>query len=63
MPDAQAAAQRRNRLYWLVFAILLILLDQLSKYLADTQLVYGQPNALLPMLDITLHYNLSLIHI
>ncbi len=57
MPDAQAAAQRRNRLYWLVFAILLILLDQLSKYLADTQLVYGQPNALLPVLDITLHYN------
>lgn len=57
MPDAQAAAERRSRLYWLLLVVVLIVVDQLSKYLADSQLVYGQPNALLPVLDITLHYN------
>lgn len=55
--SAVVAARRRNRLMWFLLAFALIVLDQLSKYLADNALAYAQPLELLPVLDITLHYN------
>ncbi len=57
MPDVDAAEQRRGRLLWLLLALAVVLIDQLSKYWADASLVYAQPNPILPVLDITLHYN------
>ena len=57
MPNSGAAQQRRGRLLWIIVAVVIVLLDQLSKYWADGSLAYGQPNPVLPVLDITLHYN------
>lgn len=37
--------------------MLVILLDQLTKYLADAQLVYAQPLPVLPSFNLTLLYN------
>lgn len=54
---AAVAAQRRNRLMWFMLALFLIVIDQVSKYFADTMLAYAQPVEVLPVLDITLHYN------
>lgn len=44
-------------LKWYVIAIVFVLLDQATKYLADTYLSYGQPVYVLPFFNITLHYN------
>ena len=64
MPDFQSAeeaaaiaARRRNRLMWFVLAVLVIVIDQISKYFADSLLDYARPVHVLPVLDITLHYN------
>lgn len=40
-------------------ALLVLLLDQLTKVWAEAALGYGQPVALLPFLDLTLVYNLG----
>lgn len=56
MPNS-GAAQRRSRLLWVIFAAVIVLVDQITKVWADASLVYGQPNPILPVLDITLHYN------
>lgn len=42
---------------WLWLSALVVVLDQLSKWLAETQLVFQQPLALLPSLNLTLMYN------
>lgn len=55
--EATIAAGRRRRVLWFMLAVLVIVLDQISKYLADTMLEYAQPIYILPVLDITLHYN------
>lgn len=57
MPDSSAAQQRRGRLLWLAVVVAVVVLDQLTKIWADANLIYAQPNAVLPVLDITLHYN------
>lgn len=57
MPSSGAAQQRRGRLLWVIFAAVIVLVDQITKVWADASLVYGQPNPVLPVLDITLHYN------
>ncbi len=57
MPNSGAAQQRRGRLLWGIFAAVIVLVDQITKVWADASLVYGQPNPVLPVLDITLHYN------
>lgn len=44
-------------LKWLGLAIALVGLDQLTKYLADTQLVYGQPVEIFSWFNLTLAYN------
>ena len=44
-------------LKWYAMAIIFVVLDQLTKYLADTYLSYGQPVYVLPVFNITLHYN------
>ena len=41
----------------MIFAAVIVLVDQITKVWADASLVYGQPNPVLPVLDITLHYN------
>ena len=55
MPNSGAAQQRRGRLLWVIFAAVIVLVDQITKVWADASLVYGQPNPVLPVLDITLH--------
>jgi signal peptidase II len=57
MPNSGAAQQRRGRLLWVILAAVIVLVDQITKVWADASLVYGQPNPVLPVLDITLHYN------
>lgn len=57
MPDSGTAQQRRSRLLWLAVAVAVVVLDQLTKIWADANLIYAQPNPVLPVLDITLHYN------
>ncbi len=47
----------RNALPWLWLTLAVIVADQLTKYLADTHLDYGQPVAVLPFLNWTLVYN------
>ena len=55
--DGETAAQRRSRVFWLLIAVVVIVLDQISKYFADSNLDYASPIEILPVLDITLHYN------
>lgn len=42
---------------WLVLALAVILLDQLTKQLAEAYLVYAEPLAVLPSFNLTLLYN------
>lgn len=42
---------------WLLFSGLLIALDQWTKVIADSHLVYARPVEVLPVLNWTLHYN------
>lgn len=42
---------------WLALALLVVVLDQLTKYLADSLLIYGQPLVVLPSFNLTLLYN------
>ena len=51
-PDCQRAICRG---YWLTLAV--IILDQVTKLLAEQYLVYGQPVGLMPQLNLTLAYN------
>lgn len=50
-------AHSASALRWLWISLLVIVLDLGSKYLADTQLTYANPVALLPVFDLTLLYN------
>ena len=42
---------------WFLFSVVVILLDQLSKYWAFQSLIPYQPEALMPMINFTLAYN------
>jgi len=42
---------------WLGVSLVVIILDQLSKYVANAQLVYAEPLAVLPSFNLTLLYN------
>lgn len=42
---------------WFVLAIVIVLLDQISKYWAASTLVPYQPDAILPMFNLTLAFN------
>ena len=42
---------------WYGLALLVVVLDQLTKGLARALLVYGQPLAVLPIFDLSLHFN------
>ncbi|MFT5032815.1 MAG: signal peptidase II [Bacteroidia bacterium] len=44
-------------LKWYAIAIVFVLLDQVTKVVAATYLSYGQPVYVLPVFNITLHYN------
>jgi len=46
-----------SMLSWLWLSLLVLVLDQLTKYLADTGLDYAQPVALIPQLNLLLLYN------
>ncbi len=58
---AQQIGQRlmfkQSGLTWLWLALLVLVLDQVSKQLALTWLEYAQPVTLLPVFDLTLLYN------
>ncbi|MCF7981818.1 MAG: signal peptidase II [Pseudomonadales bacterium] len=51
------AKRHPSQLIWLGLTLLVVLLDQVSKYLADEHLSYAQAVALLPIFDLTLVYN------
>jgi len=58
LPDNTAKAPGKLKLGWyLALAILVIALDQWTKGLALQHLDYGQPQVLLPFLNMTLHFN------
>ena len=42
---------------WFLLALVLVLLDQWTKWLASQHLAYGQPMVILPMLNFTLLHN------
>jgi signal peptidase II len=42
---------------WLALALLVVVLDQFTKSLAENFLVYGEPLAVLPSFNLTLMYN------
>ena len=42
---------------WLGVSLVVIILDQLSKYVANAQLVYAEPLPVLPSFNLTLLYN------
>ncbi|VAW80172.1 Lipoprotein signal peptidase, partial [hydrothermal vent metagenome] len=42
---------------WLGLALLVVVLDQITKLLADNLLAYGEPLAILPFFNLTLLYN------
>lgn len=42
---------------WLLLSLLVIVLDQLTKFIADANLVYGSPLAVFPSFNLTLLYN------
>ncbi len=42
---------------WFGLSVVVILLDQITKYLAETNLVYAQPLPVLPSFNLTLLYN------
>lgn len=42
---------------WLGLALIVVMLDQLTKYLAAAHLDFGQPVPLVPLLNLTLAYN------
>ena len=42
---------------WLGLSVLVITFDQLTKYLAEANLVYAEPVAVLPSFNLTLLYN------
>lgn len=44
-------------LKWLWLSLFVILLDQATKYLADSLLAWGQPMPVLPLFNLTLLYN------
>ena len=43
--------------HWLVIALGIICLDQITKQMADSLLTYGEPLAVLPSFNLTLLYN------
>jgi signal peptidase II len=46
-----------KKLCWFYLSILIVALDQLSKYAAEASLVLYEPVPIIPMLNITLAYN------
>jgi len=42
---------------WIFFAMMIAVIDQITKYLATTHLVYGDPKALMPGINFTLFHN------
>lgn len=47
----------RGKLIWLWLSVVVVVLDQLTKYLASASLEYGRPVELLPVFDLTLLHN------
>lgn len=46
-----------QQLRWLALTLLVLVFDQWTKQLAETQLSYARPVEVLPILNMTLHYN------
>ena len=53
MPDIQHNSWK----HWLWISLLVIILDQVTKLVADNMLNYQQPVAIIPMFNLTLVYN------
>ena len=52
-----ALTQSRSNLKWLSLSVIVVLLDQISKYFASHYLVLGQPKHILPFFNFTLAFN------
>jgi signal peptidase II len=49
--------QKKCHIGWIFFSLLWIAIDQITKYLALTHLLYGHPKVILPILNFTLVFN------
>lgn len=48
---------KRQTIGWLIVAVIIIALDQWTKYLASSLLSYGRPVEILPVFNLTLQHN------
>ncbi len=55
--SAEMGSARGSALVWLWLTVLVVAVDLLTKYLANTTLPYGIPHPQLPVFDLTLLYN------
>lgn len=55
--DTAATGKGRSALFWFGLSVLVIILDQWTKALADSSLQYGVPETVLPVFNLTLQYN------
>ncbi len=53
----KTTTEKKLYVLWFLLAIVLIVLDQWTKWLATNHLDYGHPNAILPVLNFTLLHN------
>lgn len=57
-PDIRSGAGKASRFWrWMLLALLIIVVDQITKVYFDSQLQYGERWPLLPFFDFTLLYN------
>lgn len=57
MTTVATSTRKASALRWLWLTLLVLALDLVSKYLADSLLTYASPVPLLPVFDLTLLYN------
>ncbi|MFA4914398.1 MAG: lipoprotein signal peptidase [Comamonadaceae bacterium] len=54
---ARTAPQGRSLLFWLMLAVAIVIIDQVTKVYFNTQYQYGERHNVLPFFDLTLMYN------
>jgi len=56
-PPAHTSPRGRSLLFWLMLAVAIVIIDQVTKVYFNTQYQYGERHNVLPFFDLTLMYN------